>query len=138
MAHEFPLRVYYEDTDAGGIVYHANYLRFAERARTEWLRALGLDHPTLLARQGCLFAVRRCRIDFRQPARLDDALVVRTRVAALGGARLGLLQEVRRDGRPLVTLEVELALVGTGLRPRRLPAELRRLLGVIEAKNDAA
>jgi acyl-CoA thioester hydrolase len=138
MAHEWPIRVYYEDTDAGGIVYHANYLRFAERARTEWLRALGLDHPTLLARHGCQFTVRRCRVDFRRPAGLDDALTVRTRLASLGGARIGLVQEVCRDGRPLVTLEVELALIGTDLRPRRLPPELRRPLDVTGRDDDAA
>jgi acyl-CoA thioester hydrolase len=138
MAHQLAVRVYYEDTDAGGVVYHANYLRFAERARTEWLRALGLDHPTLLARHGCQFTVRRCRVDFRRPARLDDALTVRTRVVAQGGARLQLRQEVWRGGEALVLLEVELALVGTDLRPRRLPAELLRLLTVPGGGNDAA
>jgi acyl-CoA thioester hydrolase len=138
MAHELALRVYYEDTDAGGVVYHANYLRFAERARTEWLRALGLDHPTLLARHGCQFTVRRCRVDFRRPARLDDLLHIVTCLASRGGARIELLQEVRRDGEALVLLEVELALVGTDLRPRRLPAELLRLLAVSGRDNDAA
>lgn len=138
MAHELALRVYYEDTDAGGIVYHANYLRFAERARTEWLRALGLDHPTLLARHGCQFTVRRCRVDYRRPARLDDALTVRTRVVGHGGARVALRQEVCRDGEPLVTLEVELAVIGTDLRPRRLPPELLRLLPAALRGDDGA
>jgi acyl-CoA thioester hydrolase len=137
MAHEHAVRVYYEDTDAGGIVYHANYLRFAERARTEWLRALGLDHPTLLARHGCQLTVRRCRVEFRRPARLDDALTVRTRAVGLGGARLDLRQEIRRDGLEMVTLEVQLALIGTDLRPRRLPPELRRLIDAV-APDDMA
>ena len=95
-AFEWPVRVYFEDTDAGGIVYHASYLRFAERARTEWLRALGFGQRGLAERFGCIFAVRRCGLDCRRPARLDDALVVVTRPRSIGGARLALSQEVRR------------------------------------------
>ena len=84
--HRFPVRVYYEDTDAGGIVYHSNYLNFAERARTEMMRGFGLDHLRLKAEQNLLFAVRSCEIDFRRPARLEDLLELRSTLVHLGGA----------------------------------------------------
>jgi acyl-CoA thioester hydrolase len=126
--HRWPLRVYYEDTDASGIVYYANHLKYAERARTEMLRALGLDHPALLERFGLVFVVRRCAADYLAPARLDDAVEVSTRLARLGGAAIDLLQEISRDGCRLVRLEVRLALLSKSLRPARLPAELRDLL----------
>jgi acyl-CoA thioester hydrolase len=135
---DWPVRVYYEDTDAGGIVYHASYLRFAERARTEWLRALGIVHADLLSRFGCLFAVRRCRIDFRRPARLDDALVVATSLIAARGARLELRQDVLRAGELLVGLDVELALLGPGHRPARLPPDLRTALQSVTGAAHAA
>lgn len=124
--HRHPVRVYYEDTDAGGIVYHAAYLRFAERARTEMLRAAGFDHVTLQRAHGLLFAVRRCTVEFMAPARLDDLLSVETRALRLGGARLVLEQTVRRDGSLLVALEVELAVLDHAtMRPRRLPGAVR-------------
>jgi acyl-CoA thioester hydrolase len=125
--HRLPLRVYYEDTDAGGIVYHANYLRFAERARTEVLRCLGFDHRTLHERYGLAFAVRRCVADFLAPARLDQHLVVETRLARLGRASLELEQRVlTADGELLARLEVRLALLSDALRPARLPQALRQ------------
>ena len=124
--HRLPLRVYYEDTDAGGIVYHAAYLRFAERARTEVLRCLGFDHGALRERLGLVFAVRRCLADFLAPARLDERLVVETRLERLGRASLELEQRVvAPDGRLLVRLEVRLALLSGALRPARLPPALR-------------
>jgi acyl-CoA thioester hydrolase len=120
------VRVYYEDTDAGGIVYHAAYLRFAERARTEMLRSQGFDHIGLQREHGILFAVRRCTVEFMVPARLDDLLTLETRALRLGGARLVLEQKVVRDQAVLVTLEVELAVLGhQDLRPRRLPGRVR-------------
>ena len=122
--HRFPVRVYYEDTDAGGIVYHAQYLCFAERARTELLRVAGADHACLLRQHGGLFAVRRAVVDFRKPARLDDLLVVESRVERCGGARLTLAQDIKRDGEALVLIEVELAFISPDMRPRRLPAQL--------------
>lgn len=128
VAHRHAVRVYYEDTDAGRIVYHANYLKFAERARTELLRTRGLDHTRLLAEHGGVFAVRRCSADYRAPARLDDLLEVRTSVAAMAGARMDLVQEVCRDGQILVVLEVTLVFLGADLRPRRLPAPVRHLI----------
>lgn len=122
--HRVGLRVYYEDTDAAGIVYHANYLKFAERARTEMMRCLGLDHSALRARFGLVFTVRRCQIDFLAPARLDDRLAVDTRLLRLGGASLDLEQRVLCQGRLLARLDLRLALLGEGLRVARLPAEL--------------
>ncbi|MBV9861257.1 MAG: tol-pal system-associated acyl-CoA thioesterase [Alphaproteobacteria bacterium] len=126
--HSYALRVYYEDTDAAGIVYHANYLKFAERGRTEMLRSLGFGHRRLREESGLAFAVRRCAADYREPARLDDALTVETEVAALGGATLSLEQRIRRDQRTLVHLDILVACVGRHGRPRRLPAELRAAL----------
>jgi acyl-CoA thioester hydrolase len=122
--HRIRIRVYYEDTDAAGIVYHAAYLAFAERARTEMLRCLGLDHATLRARFGLTFTVRRCAIDYRAPARLDDLLEIETRLVRLGGASLEVEQRVRRDVQLLTHLDVRLALLGADLRPARLPRQL--------------
>lgn len=124
-AHRLVVRVYYEDTDAGGVVYHASYLRFAERARTELLRAHGLDHRGLAEHAGGHLVVRRCLADFLAPARLDELLEIETVATRLGGATLTLLQTVRRGEVPLVRLQVEVAFVGPDGRPRRLPAALR-------------
>ena len=126
--HVYALRVYFEDTDAGGIVYYANYLKFAERARTEWLRALGTDHSGLMENERVMMTVRRCEADFLAPARLDDALEVHTRVGEVGGASLRLVQTVRRDGRDLARLRVRLACVGIDMKPAKLPLRLRRAL----------
>jgi acyl-CoA thioester hydrolase len=123
--HRLQIRVYYEDTDAAGIVYHAAYLRFAERARTEMLRSLGFGHAELRRDHGVVFAVRRCSIDFVAPARLDDLLTVETAPERLGGARVVALQTALLGERPLARLKVELAVLGADdLRPRRLPAEI--------------
>jgi len=120
----FPVRVYYEDTDAGGVVYHANYLRFAERARTEMLRAAGLDHAGLMAGEGLAFIVRRCAVDFVRPARLDDALEVHTRVLSASGARIEAEQIVRRTGDDIARLTLEIACVDREGRPQRLPGRI--------------
>ena len=125
LVHRWPIRVYYEDTDAGGIVYHAAYLRYAERARTEMLRAIGFDHVSLARDAGVLFAVRRVEIDYLRSARLDDQLVVRTRIAAVRGASLDLDQEIQGGDGPLARLLVRLALLDRRHRPVRLPAMLR-------------
>lgn len=126
-AHELPVRIYFEDTDAGGIVYHANYLRYAERARTEFMRSLGYDHVRLGAEHNLLFAVARSTLEFVAPARLDDALVVRTRVLSYGGVRLELRQDVCRDEALICRIGIMLALVDrTTLRPKRLPEALRQ------------
>ncbi|HEV2676622.1 MAG TPA: tol-pal system-associated acyl-CoA thioesterase [Aliidongia sp.] len=122
--HRFPIRVYYEDTDAGGIVYHANYLRFAERARSECLRVVGWQYDRLLAETGLGWVVRRATIDFRLPARLDDALVVETRLMDMKGARMTARQTVHRGADLLVGLDLELVLLTPAGRPGRIPASL--------------
>lgn len=126
--HVFPVRVYYEDTDAGGIVYHGNYLRFAERARTELLRYLGIQQSRLWAEDRVGFVIRRCVADFLAPARLDDLLLVASRPTGLRGASLDLRQNVMRDGLELVRLQVKLACMSINGRPARLPATVRDAL----------
>ena len=128
MTHSMPLRVYYEDTDAAGIVYYANYLKFAERGRTEMMRGLGFAHSSIRDETGIIFTVRRLAADYRSPARLDDALSVDTRIIEIAGATLLLDQEIRRDGAVLVALELLLACVGRDGRPRRVPPGLRAAL----------
>jgi acyl-CoA thioester hydrolase len=126
--HTMPLRVYYEDTDAAGIVYYANYLKFAERGRTEMMRDLGFAHSTIAAELGTLFTVRRLAADYRAPARLDDRLTVATRVVEIGAATLLLDQRICRDGTLLVALDILVACIGPDGRPRRIPAGLRAAL----------
>ena len=129
MTHHLSLRVYYEDTDLAGIVYYANYLKFTERARTEWVRSLGIDQTRLKAEEGIVFAVHRVEADYISPARFDDQLVVETGVQELKGARIVLTQNVLRDGVVLFASAVTLvALTDTG-KPARLPADVRRALG---------
>ncbi|MCX7890432.1 MAG: tol-pal system-associated acyl-CoA thioesterase [Rhodobacteraceae bacterium] len=127
MTHRFVLRVYYEDTDLAGIVYYANYLRFIERARTEWVRAIGIDQTALRSGQGIVFAVRRIEADFLAPARFDDLLEVRTALAAATGARIVLAQDIWRGGERLFASAVTLVALA-GSRPVRLPDDLRRRL----------
>ena len=124
--HRMPLRVYYEDTDAQGIVYHANYLRYAERARSEIVRLLGISQRRLKEEQGLVFAIRRATIDYRGPARLDDLLEVETSFAALRGASLVADQRIFVDSHLIVDIQVQVAIVGlaTG-RPVRMPPEVR-------------
>jgi acyl-CoA thioester hydrolase len=124
----WPFRVYYEDTDSLGLVYYANYLKFAERARTEMLRRLGIEQQRLRAETGLVFVVRRCVVDFLAPARLDDDLVVATRLSALGGASLDLDQDVQRDEDTLVRLAVRIGCLASNGRPHRLPPVLKATL----------
>ena len=126
--HRMPLRVYYEDTDAAGIVYYANYLKFAERGRTEMMRALGFEHSRIEAETGVLFTVRWLSADYRQPARLDDLLSVASRVIETGAATLRIDQQIRRDGEVLVAVDVLVACIGRDGRPRRVPPDLRAAL----------
>lgn len=130
-AHVYPVRVYYEDTDAAGIVYYANYLKFAERARTEWLRAKGIGQRALSETEGVAFAVRRVSVDYLRPALLDDALEVRTRIVAVRGASLDGEQEISRDGEILARLTLTLACVARSGRPARLPKVVREALGLV-------
>ena len=119
--HVFPVRIYYEDTDAGGIVYHAAYLRFAERARTELLRQLGFTNRHIA------FAVVDCTIRYHRPARIDDALEVRTRPTGVSGATVSLTQSIWRADELLVTIRIRIARLGENGRPRRLPVQLRHV-----------
>ncbi len=128
MAHSMKLRVYYEGTDASGIVYYANYLKFIERGRTELMRSLGFAHSRILDETGIAFTVRRLAADYRTPARLDDALDIETRVLEIAGATLLLDQRVCRNGAVLAQFEVLCACVGRDGRPRRVPAGLRAAL----------
>jgi len=131
MTHRFPIRVYYEDTDLAGIVYYANYLKFIERARTEWVRTLGIDQSRLKQDAGVVFAVRRLEAEYLSPARFDDLLEVETELLETTAARIVLAQRVRRGGTVLFEAVVTLAaLTGAG-RPARLPAEFRRDLGTL-------
>ncbi|WP_212525538.1 tol-pal system-associated acyl-CoA thioesterase [Actibacterium sp. MT2.3-13A] len=129
MTHRFPLRVYYEDTDLAGIVYYANYLKFIERGRSEWVRDLGVDQAALKAEAGIVFAVRRVVADYLSPARYDDKLIVETVLKALTPARVVLDQRVLRGEAVLFAAEVTLVALGPGGRAARLPAEFRRALG---------
>jgi len=126
--HIFPLRVYYEDTDAGGIVYYANYLRFAERARTEYLRLVGADHQKLKTENDITFTVRQCSVDYVSPAFLDDALEVHSQFLEVRGASLRTEQVVKRKAEDLARLVVRLACIGGDGRPKRMPSTLRSVL----------
>jgi acyl-CoA thioester hydrolase len=128
--HVLPVRVYYEDTDFSGIVYHANYLKFCERGRSDMLRVIGIAHREL-NRTGLAFAVRRMNCDFLKPAVIDDLLDVVTRPTEIGGARLMLGQSVLRGDEVLFTAEVTLALIDATGRPRRLPEALAVSLGAL-------
>ena len=130
----FPLRVYYEDTDAAGIVYYANYLKFIERARTEMLRIAAIDHSGMREVHGVLFIVRRCTLDYRQSARLDDLLEIHTRIVAVKGASLDAEQVVMRDGETLVHAELRLACVNEAGAPVRFPPDLRSALEALSQR----
>lgn len=123
--HRTEIRVYYEDTDAGGIVYYANYLRFAERARSEMLRVIGFENSALMDQKGVALAVRRVNVEYLKPARLDDALTIETRVTAVKGASLEMAQAVKRGDEDLVDMTLTLACMNKDGRPVRLPAEVR-------------
>ena len=126
--HLFPLRVYYEDTDLAGIVYYANYLRFIERARSEWVRGLGIDQALLRAKQGIVFAVRRVEADYLRPAVFDDVLSVQTVLADHSGARLVLDQAVLRGEQTLFTARVTLVCLTAAGTATRFPTALRTAL----------
>ena len=122
--HRLELRVYYEDTDFSGLVYHASYLRFLERGRTEWLRAHGFGQRELAAGAAIVFAVRRIAIDYLRPALMDDIIEVETRVVAVGGASIEFAQAALRGPETLVRASVVVAALSNG-RPVRLPREMR-------------
>ena len=124
--HIYPLIVYYENTDAGGVVYHANYLAFAERARSAMLNLLGFTNRNIAERHKVAIAVRHCTLDFRRPALLEDRITVESRVIKVGGASLGFEQKIMRGDDELVVIEIYLACMSLEeLRAQRLPDELR-------------
>lgn len=123
--HILPVRVYYEDTDFSGAVYHANYLKFCERGRSDFLRLLGIQHHRL---NSMGFVVRRMMCEFLKPARIDDLLEVETRFQELRGARMELVQTTKRAGEVLFSAQVTVALVDGGGRPRRVPREMAAAL----------
>ena len=127
--HVFPVRVYYEDTDFSGFVYHANYLKFIERGRSEFLRICGIGHQQLLRLNEPLFwTLRTLTATFIRPARIEDSLHIRTAVAELGGARMLLRQWIMRDREKLLEAAVEVCLINAAGRPRRVPGLIRREL----------
>jgi len=127
--HVLPVRVYFEDTDAGGITYHASYIRWCERGRTDFLRLLGTDSRRMIdglaSVEPAAFVVRRMTCDFLRPSRMDDVLEVETRVKELGGASVTLLQAVSCDGRRVFEAEVVVVLVAISGKPLRIPAAVR-------------
>jgi len=126
MTHHYTVHVHYEDTDMGGIVYHANFLKFIERGRSAWVRALGVDQNALRD-AGTVFVVRRIEADYLAPARLDDTLDVETEILRATGARLEMAQPVYREGEELFRARVTLACLTRAGHPARLPAEIRRI-----------
>ena len=127
--HRLPVRVYYEDTDFTGVVYHANYLRHLERGRSDFLRLAGVSHTDLLGREEpSAFVVTRMEIDFRRPARVDDALVVRTTYDVARGPRLHISQQITRGDEVLIEAKVDTACITLAGRPRKPPAGLHEIL----------
>ena len=124
----WPIRVYYEDSDAGGIVYHSQYLNFMERARTDYLRCLGVEQSALhqMDGEGLMFVVHRMEIDFKSPARMDNILTIETVTEKAGGAKMVLAQKILRDGTLLIAAKVIIAVVNASGRPRRLPEQLAK------------
>ena len=128
MTHRLPIRVYYEDTDMAGIVYYANYLRYIERARSDWVRGLGIDQRKLKDEEGLVFAVRRVEADYISPARLDDELIVETDVVQVTGARLVMDQRVKRGESILFHAIVTVVMITETGHPGRLRANIRLML----------
>ncbi|MHA1517642.1 MAG: tol-pal system-associated acyl-CoA thioesterase [Alphaproteobacteria bacterium] len=129
--HILPVRVYFEDTDFAGLVYHANYLKFCERGRSDFIRLLGVHHQDLAnpeQGEGALFVVRRAEIDYLKPAKLDDVLEVVTRCEEIGAASLTLVQEVRRDGVVLIRAKIVVVLISAAGKPQRLGQLVRGAL----------
>ncbi len=122
-------RIYYEDTDAGGVVYYANYLKFFERARTDFLRHRDISQKELIAQENLVFVVRRCEVDYVRPARLDDLVDVSVVVEKIGAASIVMRQEMRMEGEVLAKLVAEIVTVSAdGFKPKKIPQYIRELL----------
>lgn len=128
MTHRLTIRVYYEDTDMAGIVYHANFLKFIERARSDWVRGLGVDQRAMKEEDGHVFVVRRIECDYLAPAHYDDELLVETTTEQVTGVRLTMRQVVRRGAEVLFSALVTVVVVNEAGQPMRLPANIRRQL----------
>jgi len=129
MSNNFSYRVYYEDTDAGGVVYYANYLKFFERARTDFLRSLGISQQKLIEEENLAFVVRKCEIEFQKPAKLDDELDISIKILETGLASITMLQEAKRDGEILATLNVKIAFVtADSFKPTKLTNNIKELI----------
>ncbi len=125
MIHQLNVRIYYEDTDAGGVVYHSNYLKYAERARAEFLYATGFSNLGLIDR-GLGIMIRRCEMDFKAPAKLEDVITVHTKIDSIGGASMIMDQTVKRDDQVLVAMKIHVVFVDPKtLKPVRLPLDVR-------------
>jgi acyl-CoA thioester hydrolase len=131
-AYVFPVRVYYEDTDLAGIVYYANYLKFIERGRSEWVRSMGIDQVAMKQDAGVVFAVRRVEADYLQPAKFDDQLHVSTMISTISAARIVLDQTVLRDDVVLFSAQVTLVALDAQGRPTRLPEAFRRKIADLD------
>jgi acyl-CoA thioester hydrolase len=127
-AHIFPIRVYYEDTDAAEIVYYANYLKFAERARTEALRQSGINQSALFSEHNIGFVVRRCIVDFFKPAKLDDLLTIETHLHDISKVSMNMKQYIKRGDEILVEMEVKLVVVGEDMRLAKLPDFIQKAM----------
>jgi len=133
--HKFPVRIFWEDTDATGVVYYANYLRFLERGRSDMVRGAGIDQAAMYNFEGVMFPVRRCEIDYLKPAQLDDELEVRTSLRKIGGASMDMDQDIFRGDEILVRAKVRLACVGWSGKPERVPEAVRNALSAIVIPN---
>ncbi len=128
--YSFPVRVYFENTDAGGVVYHSEYLKFLERARTEWLRSIGYEQSALVEQHGVVFVVRSAAIDYLRPARFNDTLQVSVELIKVGAGQIDLVQRVTRNDDLLAKASIKIACVGlTGMRPTRIPKALATRIG---------
>ena len=126
--HTFPIRVYYEDTDTAGVVYYANYLKFAERARTEALRLSGIDQSNLFTEHKIGFVVRRCVIDFFKPAKLDDLLTIETKLHDINKVSMNMLQTIKLGEEKLVTMEVKLTIVDQNMKLAKIPEFIQKAI----------
>lgn len=138
MYHEWPVRVYYQDTDAGGVVYHANYINFAERGRMELLRDVGYINSEAVEREGILFVVHRLEADYLDPARLDDSLIIRTTMGEIKNSSFTMRQDITRGGKTLCAITVRIVCINTKGRPVRVPDHLREKLAIYHKEKELA
>ena len=123
------VRIYFEDTDSGGVVYHANYLKFMERARTEWLRGIGLDQAKLKLKDNIMFVVAKLNIEFKKPAKFNDELTVITNIEGIGASTIFINQEILKDNYLISSARVEIACINSKLfKPQRIPKDTKQIL----------